>query len=278
VQARRLLTLVTALAVVTGTAFAATGIWMRARADVTTAGQPRHEPTGPGAARSASPSPTPSRTLPPDAAIPARAGGEFTAASGQGAVIGTAGKRIRYRVEVEKGIAWGGLAPWTPNSFAATIGQVLAAPRGWTWSAQHPVTNAEVHLRNASWSFQRTDTATYDVRIRLATPTTVDKICGQAGLDTDGVHSCRVGKTILINLRRWLQGAPGYPVTIDEYRTGVINHEVGHFLGFAHMTCAGPGQLAPVMGRQTTELGGCKPNVYPFDEHGVFIAGPWEES
>ena len=52
---------------------------------------------------------------------------------------------------------------------------------------------------------------------------------------------------IMINLRRWLQGSPGYPVTIEEYHAGVINHEFGHFLGFAHMKCGALGEPGPVM-------------------------------
>jgi hypothetical protein len=67
-------------------------------------------------------------------------------------------------------------------------------------------------------------------------------------------------------------------VTLEEYRASVINHEVGHFLGFDHMKCPGPGQLAPVMNTQTTELDGCRPNPYPFAPDGAFVTGPWQPS
>ena len=111
--------------------------------------------------------------------------------------------------------------------------------------------------------------------MRLATPRTVDRLCGASGVDTEGVYSCKYGKTIMINLRRWLQGSPGYPVSIDEYHAGVINHEFGHFLGFAHMKCGGRGKPAPVMMTQTMGLGGCVPNVSPFVGNGQFVSGPW---
>ncbi|SCF31065.1 DUF3152 domain-containing protein [Micromonospora chokoriensis] len=218
-----------------------------------------------------------SRT-PTDDEIPVEASGTFAAATGQGRVIGTGKRRVRYRVSVEKGIEWGDIPAWRPSGFAESIEQVLAAPNGWTTSAKHPVTNAEVRLTRASWSFQRVDTSRADVDVRLATPATVDRLCGASGVDTEGVYSCRYGRTILINLRRWLQGAPGYPVSLDDYHAGVINHEFGHFLGFAHMECPGPGEVGPVMMTQTIDLGGCLPNVSPFAGNGRFISGPWAPS
>ncbi|WFE23764.1 hypothetical protein O7621_11110 [Solwaraspora sp. WMMD937] len=60
-----------------------------------------------------------------------------------------------------------------------------------------------------------------------------DRLCGQVGPATAGVFSCRFGTTVMINLRRWLQG---------------------------------------------TDLGGCRPNPYPFDEDGRFVSGPWQPS
>ncbi|MCG5471083.1 DUF3152 domain-containing protein [Micromonospora sp. LAH09] len=221
-------------------------------------------------------SPTPE--TPTDAEIPTRAAGTFTTATGTGRVIGRGKKRVRYSVSVEKGIAWGDIAAWKPDRFAESIEQVLAAPNGWASSAQHPVTNGAVNLTRASWSFQRVSTSKVDVDVRLATPGTVDRLCGASGVDTEGVYSCKYGKTIMINLRRWLQGSPGYPVSIEEYHAGVINHEFGHFLGFAHMTCGGRGKPAPVMMTQTMDLGGCVPNVSPFVGNGQFVSGPWAPS
>jgi Protein of unknown function (DUF3152) len=82
----------------------------------------------------------------------------------------------------------------------------------------------------------------------------------------------------MINLRRWLNGAPNFPITIDQYHTMVVDHEMGHFLGFDHMLCPGPGKPAPVMQTQTIDLGGCVPNVYPFAADGTFVTGPWAKS
>ncbi|MCX5118360.1 DUF3152 domain-containing protein [Micromonospora sp. NBC_00362] len=241
---------------------------------------PRPGPSTQNSAPSPDDTPTSSPTpeIPTDAQIPTRAAGTFTTATGKGRVIGKGKKRVRYSVSVEKGIAWGDIPAWKPDRFAASIEQVLAAPNGWATSAQHPVTNASVNLTRASWSFQRVGTSTVDVDVRLATPRTVDRLCGASGVDTEGVYSCKYGKTIMINLRRWLQGSPGYPVSIDDYHAGVINHEFGHFLGFAHMKCGGRGKPAPVMMTQTMGLGGCVPNVSPFVGNGQFVSGPWAPS
>lgn len=226
----------------------------------------------------ASPTPSPTPAIPPDSAIPRSASGRFDAASGYAARLGIGTRIVTYRVEVERGIDWGEVEPWTVGRFADRVDGILAASQGWTESGFHPVTDRSVGLDQASWSFRRVGGDDFDVRIRLASPQTVDRQCGRAGLNTAGVFSCRFGKTIMINLRRWLQGAEGYPVTIDEYQTSVINHEMGHYLGFDHMGCAGAGQLAPVMGLQTTDLGGCLPNPYPFDADGRFVTGPWQRS
>jgi hypothetical protein len=218
--------------------------------------------------------------LPPPSSdgVPAHGAGTFGVASGGTDIVGAGSTLVTYRVEVEDGINWGTFSAWTPARFAAAVDQIIAAPRGWTASADTPITDPSQHMNNASWSFQRVSGDTYSVRVRLATPDTVDKLCGAAGVHTQGVYSCRYGQTEMINLRRWLNGAPGFPITLDQYHTMVIDHEMGHFLGFAHMRCPGPGKPAPVMQTQTIDLGGCTPNPYPFAGDGTFVTGPWAPS
>ncbi len=193
-------------------------------------------------------------------------------------MIGSGTTRIRYRVEVETGISWGANPVWAPADFAAQVDRIVAAPRGWTASAAAPVTDRSVGLSRASWSFQRVAGGQFEVRLRLATSATVERECGVNGVDVTGGYSCRFGQTLMINLNRWLNGAEGYPVDIDDYRTSVINHEMGHFLGFDHMTCPSPGRPAPIMQTQTIDLGGCEPNVYTFAADGAFVTGPWKAS
>jgi hypothetical protein len=238
------------------------------------------EPEQPATTRAAAPATAfqAAPSAPPPPALPTGGNGSFAVAAGGGTVMGTGSTRIRYRVEVEGGIAWGGNAVWAPADFAAAVDAIVAAPQGWTTSARFPVTNADVRLNRASWSFQRVAGAAYEVQVRLATPATVERLCAANGVDTDGVYSCRFGRTLMINLGRWLNGAEGYPVSLADYRAAVVNHELGHYLGFDHMGCPGPGQPGPIMQTQTIALGGCVPNVHPFTAAGQFVTGPWQAS
>jgi uncharacterized protein DUF3152 len=247
------------------------------------------------AAASRKPSPKPSSTLkktvaaggdtaggpakppPSNDGVPRNGAGTFTGATGGTDVVGTGATLVKYRVEVEDGIPWGSTPVVTSASFAVAVDNAIAGPQGWTRSAESPITYADNHLTNASWSFQRVSGNEYSVRIRLATPDTVDKLCAAVGVQTQGIYSCRYGQTILVNLRRWLKGIAGFPAGIA-YKDMVINHELGHFLGFDHMKCPGDGKVAPVMQVQTITLNGCTPNAFPFGGDGTFILGPWAPS
>lgn len=107
-------------------------------------------------------------------------------------------------------------------------------------------------------------TGPHDVRLRLTSPATVDRLCYP--LDTRGYTSCRVGTNVVINVNRWALGAAPFMNaggSITEYRNYVINHEMGHFLGRGHVGCPGAGRLAPVMQQQTLHMSGCRPNGWP---------------
>jgi hypothetical protein len=221
---------------------------------------------------------TPSAPSRPADGVPLSGSGTFAVSPGGTGVVGTGTTLVTYETQVEKGIAWGTNPVWTPDGFAAAVDAIVADPRGWTASAAAPITDPAQGLTNASWRFQRVSGSSYGVRILLATPNTTDKLCGSVGLDTQGQYSCRYGNTLVINLRRWLKGAPGFAMSIDRYHAMVVNHEMGHRLGFDHMLCPGPGKLAPVMQEETIDLAGCLPNAYPFTADGTFITGPWAPS
>ena len=77
----------------------------------------------------------------------------------------------------------------------------------------------------------------------------------------------------MINLDRWLGAVPDFRGNVALYRHYVINHEVGHQLGYHHQACPGPGRPAPVMQQQTLGLDGCLANGWLYVE-GRLVSGP----
>jgi hypothetical protein len=270
---------------------------LNAEAPASTDPFPVAELEGEDSGLAAAPSPTPSKKPKPvstvkaggdtggakantNDGVPNLGNGSFTKAGGGTGVVGSAdaGTLVKYQVEMENGITWGSFPAWTTDSLAAEVDRSVASPLGWTMSGTHPVTYnlGNTHISGASWKFQRVSDGNYNVVLRLATPGTVDKLCKAQGVTTQGIYSCRYGKTILLNLRRWLKGIDGQP-NVD-FHSETVLHEMGHFLGFDHMKCPGSGKAAPVMQTQTIALNGCTPNAFPFTDDGTFVQGPWASS
>ncbi|MEV7031165.1 DUF3152 domain-containing protein [Streptomyces sp. NPDC093272] len=210
-----------------------------------------HHPPGP--APSPTPKPTPTKT---EIAVPETGSGTFVSARAAGAKVGRGAHLIRYAVQVESGL------DISPDRAAEEIAGILAARRGWTHSG-----NNSFRLAGAGES--------YDLVIKIATPGTADALCW-AGIhqSTHGEYNCEIPGGVVVNLKRWVKGSPTFDGPIHEYRALIINHEMGHALGLTHMTCAGPGQLAPVMMQQIKGLHGCVANAWPYDENGRYVSGP----
>ncbi|MFG3154310.1 DUF3152 domain-containing protein [Streptomyces sp. NPDC048219] len=217
-----------------------------------TDGPPSATPGGspsasPSAGTSASPSPS-------TVAVPATGPGTFVTARADGTTVGTGSRVRRYKVLVEEGI------DIRPSEAAAEIADVLADRRGWT--------------RGGTDSFRLVGSGSYDFVVKIATPGTVDEICGAAGLLTRGEVNCSVGTDVVVNLRRWVLGSPEFDGPIGEYRALIVNHEVGHRIGHGHETCPGPGRPAPAMMQQIKGLKGCVANAWPYDRDGGYLGGP----
>lgn len=162
-----------------------------------------------------------------------------TLTTAEGSSIGQGDNIVRYRVEVEDGLAI------DPACFADSVTAILTDQRGW----------------NSTASFERVDDDSFDFRLILASPDTTNALCYPAA--TGGKYSCRNQEKVVINLMRWETGAEDFGDDMNTYRRYLINHEVGHFLGKAHLSCPGPGQPAPVMMQQTKGVGECLPNAWP---------------
>lgn len=203
--------------------------------------------------------PTPRHTPAPERSgtgVPATGPGTFVTAHASGAKVGLGSRPLRYVVKVETGL------DISPTEAANEIADILAAPRGWT--------------HNPAYAFQLvSEGQPHDLTVRIATPGTADALCW-AGIhqDTEGEYNCEVPGGVVVNLKRWVKGSPTFDGPIHDYRALIINHEMGHFLGYSHMGCGGPGQPAPVMMQQIKGLSGCIANAWPYDGNGHFITGP----
>ncbi|WP_019889248.1 DUF3152 domain-containing protein [Streptomyces purpureus] len=160
------------------------------------------------------------------------------------------GRKVRYRVDVEKGI---GL---DAKLFAEAVHKTLNDDRSWA--------------HGGAMTFERIASGEPEFVITLASPGTTATWCAKSGLDTtvDNV-SCDSAATerVMINAFRWAQGAETYgPKAMLSYRQMLINHEVGHRLGHSHVNCRTPGAPAPVMQQQTKSLDiegiKCRPNPW----------------
>ncbi|HET6940077.1 MAG TPA: DUF3152 domain-containing protein, partial [Nocardioides sp.] len=84
--------------------------------------------------------------------------------------------------------------------------------------------------------------------------------------ECSAMWSCRVGRFVIINQDRWKNASPAWNaahLSLRDYRHMVVNHETGHWLGLHHVSCPGPGRLAPVMMQQSKGLHGCRFNPFP---------------
>lgn len=184
--------------------------------------------------------PRPVATPAPTPVVP-RGDGQLVVVPGVSAVAGT-GPPTTYAVEVEGGLGVDALA------FAVAVERTLADPRSWGAGGRR--------------ALQRVSHDDVVFRVALASPETTDRLC--APLDTGGHFSCANGDRAVLNAARWLTGADTYTGHLPEYRQYLLNHEVGHTLGFGHVGCPSPGAPAPVMLQQTKSLEGCTRSSWPY--------------
>jgi Protein of unknown function (DUF3152) len=165
---------------------------------------------------------------------------ELALVPGTSPVAGS-GPLRRFAVEVQRGIHVDRAA------FGAAVQRILLSPRGWTGAG--------------GLALQRVDSGVIDLRVTLARPAMVDKLCFP--LRTRGVADCFNRGRAVINLDRWTRGSRPWGRDLVHYRDYLINHEVGHGLGHGHRFCPGPGRRSFVMMQQTGTAFGCRTQPWP---------------
>lgn len=184
------------------------------------------------------------------------AGGPFTEAGagtwhivpGAEQQVGQGTARVfTYTVEVEDGLdttSFGG-----DDGFAQMVSQTLSNPKSW--------------VHNPQFGFVRIDGAAGvepDFRVSLTSPLTIRGGCGyEIQLEAscyNPAYTAAAGDVaqprVLLNEARWVRGAVSFQGDVGSYRQYLINHEVGHAIGYQlHEPCPGNGDLAPIMMQQT---------------------------
>ena len=158
-------------------------------------------------------------------------------------------EKINFSLSVESNL------PIDVNCLSNFISSILNDQRGWK-----TVIGKE---------FQIVNYYDADFHIFLANPNTVDEMCFP--LQTNGIYSCRNGNQVIYNYFRWLSGAKDFGLDIATYRLYLINHEVGHMLGWGHTNCPSQNALAPLMMQQSKTTDGCIPNGWPIYERITYL-------
>lgn len=134
------------------------------------------------------------------------------------------------------------------TEFRQKIAAVYADPRGWNNGGRITLVYTESGCDFTVW---------------LTAPSLMTSF---GAAICDNYYSCRVGPNVVINYDRWMGATDPWNAaggTLEDYRVMVINHETGHWFGFAHRNCPGPGQPAPLMQQQSIDLQGCTFNAWP---------------
>ncbi|RCK68379.1 DUF3152 domain-containing protein [Desertihabitans brevis] len=199
------------------------------------------ELVGPTADPDAAPPPEPEPEPSPEPTVPTAGSQEYTVAKTTRKPSGKRGEVLRYRVRVERDL------DLDAEATAKTIAGILDDERSWTG--------------DGSVRFQLVGRGDrYDFTIYVTTPDTTDELCYP--LLTRGEVSCRNGDNVVLNAKRWVFGADAYGDDITGYRQYLVNHEVGHRLGYDHVDCPAAGERAPIMMQQTKSVGECEPHPW----------------
>ena len=142
-------------------------------------------------------------------------------------------KTLRYKVLIDKDVKR------SLKNFKNQISKILTDKRSWKIKFIE-------------------DDINYDFEIILTPARKIQKICDFKGLSCTDMA---INK-IYINNYRWIKGSKLSKLSLRDYRIYLINHEVGHILGFGHITPI-KGRKVPVMNQNTLGLKGGLPWMWP---------------
>ena len=144
------------------------------------------------------------------------------------------------------------------KDFFKKVQEVLADPKGWKQFGYNFNVVCEPYES--------------DIKIYLTCPDNMRKLSSN---ETTELNLCDMkNRIVYVHADRWLNRNTQFNksgMSLEDYRTYVINHEVGHALGCKHLdTCLLDGR-SPVMKQQPpgqTAANGkmCTPNPYPTEE------------
>jgi hypothetical protein len=75
--------------------------------------------------------------------------------------------------------------------------------------------------------------------------------------------TCRIHNDLALSVESWAKAPSSWLGDTNSYRTELINHIVGQWLGFGHPTCSVAATQAPVLSTPSLLVGGCSPKWYP---------------
>ncbi len=247
----------------------ASGEAVPASTSVSTTASPATENRGSGPdPAEAEPMSVPLTELPPGGPFTENGVGTFRQVGNALPQVGEGRDQVyTYVIEIENGVntaAYGG-----DDGFVSAVDATLANPKGW--------------IADPTFAFEHIavdDPREPDLRIQLTSLDTTHALCGNdIAMETSCFYSD--GNRVMINESRWIRGAVPFAGDLGSYRQYLINHEVGHGLGFAaHDFCASEGELAPIMMQQTLSLNNSElfrinpAEVYP-DDNATCVFNPW---
>lgn len=231
-------------------------------AEVTKETRPIGAPTG-----EISPAQLPAGALPGGGGFTTVGRKAFHVVPGTTPQVGRGGQVYTYTVEVENGLIpaeYGG-----DQAFAKMVDATLANDKSW--------------IGDGKVSFRRIDRGNPDLRVSLTSTNTTRELCGyQIKLETSCFYPPQ--ERVTLNEARWIRGAQSYEGDDVAYRQYLVNHEVGHGIGYEHhVPCPANGAPAPIMMQQSFGVSNseimaldpdiranpalvCKPNPWPFPE------------